>query len=102
MLHQSGIYFLWAYAFSVYWWNLFFYPDPVLVDYIYDWTGLLAWGMRAAAWSRKRIDRAAKASPQLGVPPVLMLLGVAAIGVGLTAATFGKVWKAPGEAMLTG
>ena len=25
LLHTSGIYFLWAYPFSVYWWNLYYY-----------------------------------------------------------------------------
>ena len=26
LIQKGGVYFLWAYAFSVYWWNLFYYP----------------------------------------------------------------------------
>ena len=55
LLHTSGIYWLWVYAWSVYWFNLFYYQDPaVLIDYIYYWGGLLAWGLRMCAWSKKR------------------------------------------------
>ena len=28
LLHLSGLYFLFAYAFSVYWWNLYYYENP--------------------------------------------------------------------------
>jgi DMSO/TMAO reductase YedYZ heme-binding membrane subunit len=38
LIHKSGIYLLWAYAFSVYWWNLFYYP-------------------RNRSWARKRCAR---------------------------------------------
>ena len=62
LLHKSGIYFLWAYAFSVYWWALFYYPSPSWIDYVFYWGGFLAWGLRAAAWSKKRRQRAEKAS----------------------------------------
>lgn len=53
VLHKGGIYWLWAYAWSVYWWNNFYYQDPVLLDYFYYWGGFLAWGLRMAAWSKK-------------------------------------------------
>jgi hypothetical protein len=54
-LHTSGIYWLWAYAWSVYWFNLFYYQDPaVLIDYVYYWGGFLAMGLRMCAWSKKR------------------------------------------------
>ena len=55
LLHTSGIYWLWAYAWSVYWFNLFYYQDPaVLIDYVYYWGGFLAMGLRMCAWSKKR------------------------------------------------
>ncbi len=55
LLHTSGIYWLWAYAWSVYWFNLFYYQDPaVLIDYLYYSGGLLALGLRMCAWSKKR------------------------------------------------
>ncbi|MCZ6759420.1 MAG: hypothetical protein O7D29_03455, partial [Gemmatimonadetes bacterium] len=29
LLHRSGIYYIWAYAWSVYWFDLFYYDNPV-------------------------------------------------------------------------
>ena len=64
LLHKSGIYWLWFYAWSVYWFSLFYYQSPaVLIDYVYYWGGLAAWGLRMAAWSKKRWRQAAAASP---------------------------------------
>ena len=60
LLHTSGIYFLWAYAFSVYWYALFYYQEPVLIDYIYYWSGFLACALRTAAWFKKRWQQAEK------------------------------------------
>ena len=55
LLHTSGIYWLLAYAWRVYWFNLFYYQDPaVLIDYVYYWGGFLAMGLRMCAWSKKR------------------------------------------------
>jgi len=49
LLHKSGIYFLWAYPFSVYWWNLTPYnPDPEPIDYLFYWTGFIAFALRIA------------------------------------------------------
>jgi DMSO/TMAO reductase YedYZ heme-binding membrane subunit len=31
-LHKFGIYYLWAYAFSVYWYELFYYEAPEPID----------------------------------------------------------------------
>jgi hypothetical protein len=64
LLHKSGIYWLWAYAWSVYWFNLFYYPGPaILIDYFYYWGGLLAWGLRLSAWSKTSWRQAAANSP---------------------------------------
>ncbi len=102
LLHKSGIYFLWAYAFSVYWWNLFYYGNPVLLDYIYYWGGFLAWGLRAAAWSKKRRKQAEKKAPESDGQPAVTILGYAIIGVGLVAASFGSSWQKTAEQYLTG
>jgi hypothetical protein len=92
-LHKLGIYSLWIYAFSVYWWALFYYPDPSLIDYVYYWGGFLAWGLRAAAWRKKRIQHAEKNDPQSRVPPVLRLTGIVIAGLGLVMVTFGSPWQ---------
>lgn len=64
ILHTSAIYWLWIYAWSVYWFSLFYYQSaPVLLDYIYYWGGFLAWGLRLSAWSKKRWQRTAVQSP---------------------------------------
>ncbi len=64
LLHRSGIYWLWVYAWSVYWFNLFYYEEPaVTIDYIYYWGGLLAWGLRMSAWSKKRMQQSAVQNP---------------------------------------
>ena len=64
LLHTSGIYWLWAYAWSVYWFNLFYYQDPaVLIDYLYYSGGLLALGLRMCAWSKKRWRQATVPNP---------------------------------------
>jgi hypothetical protein len=42
ILHTIGIYWLWFYAWSVYWFSLFYYQSPaVLLDYVY-WPGVCA------------------------------------------------------------
>lgn len=53
-LHKGGIYFLWAVVWSTYWYELFYYEDIQPIDYAYYWAGFAAWGVRIAAWGRKR------------------------------------------------
>ena len=100
-LHLSGIYFLWAYAFSVYWWALHYYADPVALDYVFYWAGLGAWALRVAAWRRKA---AAKASPGMSARPLakMKVAGMALIGAGLGAAAAGSAWQGMAEAHLYG
>ena len=102
LLHLSGIYFLWAYAFSVYWWELFYYPDPVVIDYVYYWGGFLAWGLRSAAWYKKRHKLATKSATPGSIQPALVLVGMATVGAGLIAASFGSLWRETVSDMLTG
>jgi hypothetical protein len=94
LLHRSGIYFVWAYAFSVYWWDLFYYPNPVLIDYVYYWGGFLAWGLRAAAWRKRH--------PQTSTQPAFLLMGIVVVGIGLITATFSSLWREPVGELLTG
>ena len=102
MLHLSGIYFLWAYAFSVYWWSLFYYSNPVPLDYIYYSAGLAAWVVRAAAWSRKRAKAAARESRELSAHPLARMAGIVLIGAGLVAASIGSAWQGTAEQYVYG
>lgn len=63
LLHRTAIYYIWAYAWSVYWFDLFYYDNPVLIDYVYYWGGFLAWGLRMCAWSKKQMRHTAVQSP---------------------------------------
>ena len=102
LLHKTGIYFLWAYGFSVYWWELFYYPSPDWIDYLFYWAGLLTWGLRAAAWSQERRKLAAKTAPGSASRPVAIWLGLVLVGIGLIAASTGSLWWEPVEELLTG
>lgn len=94
LIHKTGIYFLWAYPFSVYWWNFSHYygnPDPI--DYFYYWSGFTAFALRIAAWGKKR---------QSQTLPALKLLGGATIAFGLFVAATGQQWQKSVSAFLTG
>jgi hypothetical protein len=102
LLHLSGIYFLWAYAFSVYWWNIFYYANPVTFDYVFYWGGFVAWALRVAAWNKRRLKKnssgVARSTPQ----PVFGVLGIATIALGVFAASSGSLWYGTAENLLTG
>ena len=55
ILHKGGIYFLWGVIWSTYWFELYYYEDIQIIDYIYYWAGFAAWGIRVLAWSKKRV-----------------------------------------------
>jgi hypothetical protein len=97
-LHKAGMYYLWAYAFSVYWWALFYYGNPVVLDYIYYWLGFAAWAVRPAAWSKRRL-KAVSGDP---AGSSIALLGYAVIAVGFVAAVFGSAWYPTVNRLLTG
>ncbi len=101
-LHLSGMYFLWAYAFSVYWWALFYYPNPIWLDHLFYWSGFLAWILRAAAWRKKRRQQAAKKNPNDSPRAIFVAVGLAWIAFGCFAATFGLLWRESAEELLTG
>jgi len=92
-LHKTGIYWLWIYAWIAYWWHIFYYNNPIALDYIYYWAGFLAWGLRMAAWTKKRWPQAAGTSTTAGSSQLLYLLpGVAAVATGLLGVSFGSPW----------
>lgn len=94
-LHTGGIYWLWFYAWSVYWFNLFYYSGPALaIDYVYYWAGLLAWGLRMYAWSKTRWQQSTSRSTGGGIGKLLFLVpGVVAVIIGLAGSGFGSVWS---------
>jgi hypothetical protein len=101
LLHRSGVYFLWAYPFSVYWWDLFYYPDPQPIDYVFYWGGFLAFALRIAAWGKKRNLAAVNTVPAGGTPVGNRILGGTIIGFGLLAAGTGLLWRDSVNAFLT-
>ncbi len=39
---------------STYWYELYYYEDIQIIDYVFYWAGFLAWSTRIVAWSRAR------------------------------------------------
>ncbi len=93
LLHKTGIYFLFAYPFSVYWWNFsHYYGNPGAIDYVFYWGGFTAFALRIAAWSKQRERR-----PSL----VFKVVGGAVIVFGLVVSVTGQHWQKPVSAFLT-
>ena len=88
-IQKGGVYFLWAYAFSVYWWNLYYYPEPEAIDYIFYWMGFSAFALRIAAWGKKRTRKMNDSQ----TPIALRVLGAVLIGFGLAASATGLQWQ---------
>ena len=95
LLHRSGVYFLWAYPFSVYWWNLSYYENPQPIDFVFYWTGFVAFAMRIAAWAKKRHQVAQKNMPRSSAPFALKITGGALVIFGLLVAATGLQWQQP-------
>jgi DMSO/TMAO reductase YedYZ heme-binding membrane subunit len=95
LLHLSGLYFLFAYPFSVYWWNLYYYENPAPIDYVFYWLGFVAFTLRIAAWASKRLKVAARNTPDATVPAAFRAPGCALIAFGLVAAATGLKWQEP-------
>jgi hypothetical protein len=93
ILHTVGIYFLWTYAWITYWWHLFYYDQPVVLDYVYYWMGSLAWVLRMAAWTKKRWPQATGSSTTTSASQLPYLLpGVVVVAIGIIGITFGSPW----------
>ncbi len=101
LLHKSAIYFLWAYPFSVYWWNLYYYENPEPIDYVFYWSGFLAFALRIAAWGKQRQQAAKRNAPHSSTPHVFKLVGDAIIAFGLFASVSGLHWQKPVTTFLT-
>ena len=93
LLHKSGIYFLWAYPFSTYWWSLSYYENPVPLDYVYYWCGFLAFAVRIAAWGKQRRQAMDRNAAESSTPLVLKALGGAIIVFGLVWSAYGLYWQ---------
>ena len=90
IIHKSGVYFLWAYAYSVYWWALFYYPDPILFEHIFYWLGFLAFVLRIFAWGKKR---ALQSTDKIN--PISQIFGYIFIATGFIVAYSGLNWRVP-------
>ena len=53
-LHLSGVIFLWAYPFSVYWWNVFYYQTQHWFDWLFYMLGYTAFALRILALGKER------------------------------------------------
>jgi DMSO/TMAO reductase YedYZ heme-binding membrane subunit len=101
LIQQGGMYVLWAYPFSVYWWNLYYYEGPPeMHDYILYWAGFIAFTLRIAAWGKKRIQAAEK-SDETGASLMSKILGGAFVALGLVASATGSHWQDPASVFLT-
>ena len=87
IIHKAGIYFLWAYPFSVYWWAISYYGNPMMIDYLFYWLGFLSFLLRIIAWG---IQRNKKVSKKIGFNP---LLGSILIAFGLTLSALSLYWQ---------
>jgi hypothetical protein len=101
LLHKSGVYFLWAYPFSVYWWNLSYYGNPQAIDHVFYWGGFAAFALRIAAWGKKRRQAHMAAGAGVGATAAHRLTGGALIVVGLTVSATGAYWQKSVTAFLT-
>jgi sulfoxide reductase heme-binding subunit YedZ len=54
LLHTFGIYFLWFTVWYTYWYELYVYQDIQIIDHVYYWSGLMAFGLRIMAWNKQR------------------------------------------------
>jgi DMSO/TMAO reductase YedYZ heme-binding membrane subunit len=100
LLHLTGLYFLFAYPFSVYWWNLYYFENPTSIDYVFYWMGFVAFTLRIAAWGSKRLKEAARKTPDARVPAAFRAAGGALIVFGLIAAATGLGWQEPVSGLL--
>jgi len=101
LIHKSGLYFLFAYPFSVYWWNLSYYPNPQPMDYVFYWMGFFAFLSRIAAWGKKRLQAAKKNMPDSSTPLALKAAGSVIIVFGLFVSASGLHWQEPVTTFLT-
>jgi hypothetical protein len=85
-LHRTGVYFLWAYPFSVYWWNVFYYQTQHWWDIGFYCLGFSALALRIFTW-----DRATKAPLVQEKPRRILSTGI--ILGALALAVSGHLWQ---------
>ena len=95
LLHRTGLYYLWAYPFSVYWWSLTYYENPKAIDYVFYWSGFLAFALIIAAWGKKRRKAALRTAQESSAPFAFRIFGGALIAFGLIVASTGLQWQKP-------
>jgi len=54
ILHKTGIYFLWFTVVDTYYYEITYYDDRQIVDYVYFAAGVLVYLIRVAAWLRRQ------------------------------------------------
>ncbi len=101
VIHKGGLYFLWAYAFSVYWWNIFYYPynetfvAPQWHDYLFYWTGFLAFSLIIVAWGKAREKDIINISITTKTSVLKKCCGLVSISLAITASATGHFWYKP-------
>ena len=88
IIHKTGVYFLWAYPFSVYWWSISYYGNPPMIDYIFYWLGFLAFLLRIIAWGKVKIEKEPNQNPNN------IILGSSLIVLGLSMSISSLYWQA--------
>ena len=107
LIQKGGIYFLWAYPFSVYWWNLFYYPyqagysSPELHDYVFYVLGFAAFVVRIFAWGKLRLQRLSKHGDSFELLSAQGASGVVLVAVGFFVSVSGHQWFSPVSAALS-
>ncbi|MGI9220642.1 MAG: hypothetical protein ACR2QS_06355 [Woeseiaceae bacterium] len=102
LLHTSGVYFLWAYPFSTYWWTVAgYYGEIDNSAIVFYWAGFLAFAARIAAWGKQRMQSVAKDSSLESSSLSARIIGGMFIGVGLYASATVAYWQQPVSAWLT-
>lgn len=105
VVHKCSLYYLFAYPFSVYWWNVSYYPNPQVFDYVLYWFGFTAFTLRIAAWGRNRTQAARNevldVDSDSRAPLAYRWVGGAIIVLGLLVAATGRDWQSPVTAFLT-
>ena len=84
-VHLSGVVFLWAYPFSVYWWNAFYYQTQNWFDWLFYLLGFTAFALRILAWGKERGERARAG--------VRCYLAASVVLLALFLASSGHVWQ---------
>ena len=92
-LHRFGVYFLWAYPYSVYWWNVSYYGSELWLDYLFYGLGFLAFAARIAAWGKMRWQAR---QPRTGTT----LAGLLLIALGSSLAVTGGIWQTTASSWL--